>query len=195
MKPVIIDRTQPNEFITKFTKYKSAGTLLDLGAGHGRHAIFAAERGFVVEAVEPDKTLCDDIAAKAQEKGLKIEIVRSDIESYKPSKEFDVIICAMVFHFLSLDAIKYTLNLMLEATKPGGVNVISAYTNLNPDESMAGNPYGNTNYLLKPGELAPYYSDWEILEYLEDWTEPGIVKAGDAPKSYHKVNLIAQKPA
>lgn len=58
MKPVIVDRTQPNEFITRFVKYVQSGALLDLGAGHGGHAKFASENGFNVIAVEPDKQLC-----------------------------------------------------------------------------------------------------------------------------------------
>lgn len=140
MKPVIVDRTQPNEFITRFVNYVSGGDLLDMGAGHGRHAKFASEHGFDVTAVEPDTELCA----------------------------------------------------ILEQI-PGGINVISAYTDQNASNFMADNPYGDHQYLLKPGELKSYYDGWEILEYEESWTPPGIINEGDTPQSFHKVNMIAQR--
>lgn len=188
MQPVIIDPTQPNEFITHFTKYVPSGDLLDLGAGPGRHAAFAAQHGFKVVAVEPDEQLCGILADIPD-----IEVINADIASYQPGKEFDVIICAMVLHFLSKDEVDQAIKLMQETTTPGGINVISAYTDQNTADFMANNPYGDHGYLLKPGELRSYYKDWELLEYEEDWTPPGIVKEGDTPRSFHKVNMIARK--
>lgn len=190
MKPVIVDRTQPNEFIKRFVKYVPSGDLLDLGAGHGRHAKFASEHGFDVTVVEPDNELCAIL-----EKIPDIKLIKSDLASYHPDSQFDVIICAMVLHFLSKDEVDQAIKLMQETTKPGGINVISAYTDQNTADFMADNPYGNHGYLLKPGELKACYEGWEILEYEEDWTSPGIVSEGDTPRSFHKVNMIARKPS
>lgn len=187
-KPVIVDRTQPNEFITRFVKYAENGDLLDLGAGHGRHTKFASEHGFKVTAVEPDPELYTELGQISS-----IDAINSDIASYQPDKEFDVVICAMVLHFLSKDEVNQAIKLIQEITKPGGINVISAYTDQNPADFMADNPYGDHGYLLRPGELKSCYEAWEILEYEEDWTSPGIVNKGDAPQSFHKVNMIARK--
>ena len=188
MQPVIVDRTQPNEFITRFVNYVEKGDLLDLGAGHGRHAKFALQHGFKVSAVEPDNELC---AVLKQIPDLLV--IKSDIASYHPDKKFDVVICAMVLHFLTKEEVDQAIQLMHQTTKPGGINVISAYTNQNAPDFMSDNPYGDHGYLLKPGELKSCYKDWEILEYEEDWTQPGIVNQGDVPKSFHKVNMIARK--
>lgn len=188
MKPVIIDPTQPNEFITRYIKYVSTGSLLDLGAGPGRHASFAAQHGFNVVAVEPDGELCATLRQIPD-----IEVIKSNIASYYTDSQFDVIICAMVLHFLSKDEVDQSIELMQQTTKLGGVNVISAYTDQNTADFMSGNPYGDHGYLLKPGELKSCYEGWEILEYEEDWTPPGIVKEGDTPRSFHKVNMIARK--
>lgn len=188
MKPIVVDPNQPNEFITRFIKYLSSGTLLDLGAGHGRHATFAAEHGFNVTAVEPDKDFCTELNEIPG-----ITVVNSDIASYHSDDKFDVIICAMVLHFLDQREAKHAIELMQESTAAGGINVISAYTDQNKADFMKDNPYGDHGYLLKPGELKSYYEDWEILEYEEAWTPPGIVNEGDTPQSFHKVNLIARK--
>jgi tellurite methyltransferase len=188
MEPVIVDLTQPNKFITRFVKYVPNGNLLDLGAGHGRHAKFASEHGFNVTAVEPDNELCAVLKQIPD-----IAVSKSDIASYHPDSQFDVIICAMVLHFLNKQEVDQAIELMQQATKQGGINVISAYTDQNTSDFMANNPCGDHGYLLKPGELRSYYEAWEILEYEEDWTPPGIVKEGDAPQSFHKVNMIVRK--
>lgn len=188
MRPVIVDPNQPNEFITRFVNYVSSGDLLDLGAGHGRHAGFASEHGFNVAAVEPDNELCAIL-----DKIPDIKVIQSDIASYHPDKDFDVIICAMVLHFLKKEEIDQAIQLMQQTTKPGGINVVSAYTDQNTSDFMADNPYGDHGYLLKPGELKVYYEGWELLEYEEDWTPLGIVNERDIPQSFHKVNMIARK--
>ena len=188
MKPIVIDPTQPNEFITNLISYALQGDILDLGAGHGRHTIFAAQHGFDVTAVEPDEELYDELKQIPN-----INVVKSDIASYHPDRQFDVIICAMVLHFLSKDEVDEAIKLMQETTKSGGINVISAYTDQNTADFMANNPYGDHGYLLKPDELRSFYEDWALLEYEEAWTPPGIVKQGDVPKSFHKVNMIARK--
>lgn len=189
MQPVIVDPTQPNEFITHFINYVSGGNLLDHGAGPGRHAAFAAQHGFEVTAVEPDQELC---ATLQQIEG--INVITSDIASYTPGSTFDVIICAMVLHFLSKQEVDQAIKLMQQTTKSGGINVISAYTDQNTADFMSGNPHGDHSYLLKAGELKSFYEGWELLEYEEAWTPPGIVNQGDAPMSFHKVNMIARKP-
>jgi tellurite methyltransferase len=189
MKSIIVDPAQPNECITHFINYMPSGDLLDLGAGPGRHAAFASQHGFNVTAVEPDQELCTVLRQVPD-----TEVIQSDIASYHPNKDFDVIICAMVLHFLEKEEVEQAIELMHQTTKLGGINVISAYTNQNASDFMANNPYGDHGYLLKPDELRSFYEGWEILEYEEAWTPPGIVNQDDTPKSFHKVNMIARKP-
>jgi cyclopropane fatty-acyl-phospholipid synthase-like methyltransferase len=170
-----------------------SGRLLDIGAGHGRHAIFFAKKGFEVTAVEPDKALCEEIKQKAQLLRLSIQVIQADFDNYKPNQTFDAIVCAMVLHFLGYDAVKTAVSKMQSLTKNKGCNVISAYTNQNVGDFMKDNPFGKEEYLLKPNELKELYSGWNLLEYSEAWTEPGIINPNDVPTSYHKVNMIAQK--
>jgi tellurite methyltransferase len=192
-KPIVVDRTQPNSYITALLKYIKTGMLLDMGAGHGRHAIYFAQHGFEVTAVEPDVVLCEEIKQKAKDAGLSIKVVQADIESFKSDKPFDAVVCAMVLHFLEHDAVKRAVTKMQSLTNRSGLNVISAYTNLNVGDFMKDNPFGKEEYLLKSNELNEMYSGWSMLVYSEAWTELGIINPGDEPASYHKVNMIARK--
>jgi tellurite methyltransferase len=193
MSVKVIDRTQPNPSITALLRYKNNGTLLDLGAGHGRHAVFFAEHGFEVTAVDPDPAFCKEVIDKSLAKRLKIDVVQSDIVSFPTDKEYDALVCAMVLHFLEHQGVVEAVEKLKVLTARGGLNVISAYTNQNIVDFMKDNPHGREAYLLKPGELKDLYEGWEILEYSEKWTEPGVINEGDVPKSYHKVNMIARK--
>ena len=192
-KAVIVDRTQPNSNITSLIRYKKSGKLLDMGAGHGRHAVYFSQHGFYVTAVEPVSQYCKEIKKKASDANLKIAVVNSSINDFSSDSHFGVIICAMVLHFLSHDELVDAVHKMQSLTEEGGLNVISAYTDRNTGDFMKGNPYGSEKYLLKIGELRNLYEDWDIIEYSEDWTEMGILKPNDVPVSYHKVNMIAHK--
>ena len=193
-KPITVDRTQPNSYITALTKYLHSGSLLDLGAGHGRHAIYFAQEGFVVTAAEPLPEHCDEIIKKAKIAELDIQVVQSDIGTFFAETQFDAVVCAMVLHFLDHSEVKHAIAKMQALTAAHGYNVISAYTDKNTGDFMKGNPYGSEKYLLRPGELKEQYAGWEIVEYSEAWTPPGIINPDDIPTSYHKVNMIARKP-
>ena len=193
-KRIVVDRTQPNSYITGLTKYKNAGALLDMGAGHGRHAIYFAQQGFEVIALEPDAKYCEEIIEKANDANLQITVIKKSFDDYTPNNGFDVIVCAMVLHFLNYSELLNAVKKMQSLTKNGGLNVISAYTDKNTGNFMQGNPYGSEKYLLKQNELKELYKGWKLLEYSEAWTELGIVNPEDTPTRYHKVNMIAQKP-
>lgn len=190
---VVVDRTQPNPYITALLKYKKSGKLLDLGAGHGRHAIYFAQQGFVVTAAEPSPGLCSVVLDRAKAADLQIAVIQATIDAFQSSSRYDVIVCAMVLHFLNQQEVQSAITMMKDLTMAGGLNVISAYTDQNKVGFMKDNPYGHEKYLLKLGELRNLYDGWNILEYSEDWTEPGVVNPDDIPTSYHKVNMIAQK--
>ncbi len=192
-KPRLIDFTKPNTFIAGLTKYITRGDLLDIGAGRGRHSLFFASKGFNVTAVEPDPQQCQEMSTLARAMGLPIKVVENTVADFSTNKQFDAVVCSMVLHFLPFKEINQAIGVMLNLTKAGGFHAVSAYTNLNKPDFLRAGSYGEEKYLFKPGELRQFYDGWKILEYLEDWTKPAIVKVGDVPQSWHKVSLFARK--
>ena len=77
-------------------------TILDIGAGRGRHAIFAAQRGCDVIAVEKDAKTCEELRGLLANSPtpLAIELVQEDFFEYEPSPDANIslIIAAGVLH-------------------------------------------------------------------------------------------------
>lgn len=72
-------------------------TVLDVGAGTGRHAIPFARMGSHVTAVEPNLEMLSKAKNKAQDEDLEIEFLQREI--YAPmedDRDFDLVLCCLV---------------------------------------------------------------------------------------------------
>jgi SAM-dependent methyltransferase len=125
----------PSEWVQRWADLVERGPVLDVACGAGRHAVFFAERGFEVFAVD------------REEQGLpgSIRFVRADLESAPwpwPGKRFSAIVVTNYLH-------RPLFPRLAESLEEGGVLIYETF--------MAGNErYGrpsNPNFLLRPGEL------------------------------------------
>ncbi len=66
------------------------GSLLDLCCGPGRHAIRFAKRGFSVTGVDATPFLLDKARAAAQEEGIAVEWVESDMREFVRPGSYDL---------------------------------------------------------------------------------------------------------
>ena len=67
-------------------------SVLDMAAGHGRHAIVLSRKGFKVTAVDLSEMLLNIARKSAKNENLDIEFVHSDIRRYNPDKKFDLVV-------------------------------------------------------------------------------------------------------
>jgi len=72
----------------------SAGRVLDLGCGPGRHALPLAEQGYRVTAVDTSPSLLDELAARGRraDTAATIETVCADMREFHRPDEFDLIL-------------------------------------------------------------------------------------------------------
>lgn len=135
------------------------GRALDLASGNGRHAIFLAQEGWEVTAVDSAPAAIELIRTRAAAQNLQINIRLADLESgaFRVDSQNWDLICD--FYYLQRDlfpAIRSTL-------VPGGLFVAAIHMqDATPDVRPM-----NPAFLLNEGELREQFSGWEILHYSE----------------------------
>jgi len=101
------------------------GTALDLGSGEGGDAVWLAEQGWQVTAVDISDTALQRGAAAAQSRGLadRITFVGHDLSDYTPQDSFDLISAQFLHSMLPFDR-PAILKRAADAVRPGGVLLI-----------------------------------------------------------------------
>jgi tellurite methyltransferase len=152
------------------------GTALDIATGKGRNAVFLAERGFAVDAIDISEVALQAARDTAKEKGLTIKFEQVDVEHIALSDAaYDLIIN---FNFLERSLIPK----MKSALKLGGHILFETYL---VDQHVLGHPK-NPAYLLGHNELLELFRDFRVLYYREGrFSEDG--------QEAYKAGLFGQK--
>jgi len=167
------------------------GRALDIGAGEGADAIRLALRGYAVDAVELSAVAAAKIEHFAEQAGVKVNVTVADAQHYFPDGLYDVVVCNGVLHYIKDKDL--VISRMQEATRDGGINVISLWSSYTP----------------VPGchELVPVYSDPEdgvVTSRYSAWPKEFIYFERDKPEAAHSdlpphrhshIKFIAKKPA
>ena len=163
--------------------------VLDLGCGEGRNALYLAECGFEVTAVDISETGIRKVDALAKERELDLHSEVADMRHYQFTRPFDLIVSHGCLHLVERESWQRLISLFKAHTNPGGINVVAVFTDtIPPPEDLKDFCLG----LFHEGELFSLYSDWEILlrkSYVIDDQHPG------SPPHTHPINkLVARRP-
>lgn len=122
------------------------GTALDLACGAGRHAMYLAERGWKVHAIDSSRVGIQRMLDEAYQRRVKIEAEVADLEApdFRIEREYDLIIDFYFLHRPLFEQIKRSTRMFVAA-----IHV------------------GTGRFLLEPGELREIFGDWKILHYRE----------------------------
>ncbi len=101
------------------------GTALDLGCGEGGDAIWLAEKGWHVVAVDISDTALGRAAAEAKSRGVadRIEFVQHDLSETFPEGTFDLVSSHFLHSRVRLERPRILRN-AAQAVRPGGVLMI-----------------------------------------------------------------------
>ena len=162
-RPTFIFGKSPAQFLAENYHYiPFEGTVLDMGMGEGRNAVFLAQKGYKVTGIDISSVAVKKAYLLAQEFGVKIKGVVASLKEYKIQPgSYDAIIC---FYFVDrelLDKIHTWL-------KPGGVLIYEAYTlrEKQRDPAKRNDPLGDTIY-LRDQELLRLFPGMRVLKYEE----------------------------
>jgi len=115
-----------NDFLRSMAKHLPLGNCLCLAEGEGRNAVFLAELGHQVTAVDNSRVGLDKAQTLANERGVQIETRLADLADFKIEPESWDSIISIYCH---VDGeIRPTLHRkVVTGLRPGGVLVLEAY--------------------------------------------------------------------
>ncbi|MGF7233729.1 MAG: class I SAM-dependent methyltransferase [Frankia sp.] len=138
--------------------FSDSPKAFDIGSYTGRNALFLARNGFHVWALDPSRPALDDLKAQADGEDLKCDVREGCIESYTWRYTYDAILFCGVSHSLALEHAQRTLENMKQHTRPGGINVISAFSE---------HVKSHQKSFFTAEQLRESYADWEFLVFEE----------------------------
>jgi len=153
------------------------GRALDIATGKGRNAIFLAEQGFDVVAIDVSPVALDEARQRAAGKSLSISWQQADLERIElPEATYDLVVD---FNYLQRSLIPQ----IKAALKPGGHVIFETYLT---GQEILGHPK-NPAYLLRHNELLELFRDFRVLCYRE-----GKFSAGE--ETAFRAGILAEKP-
>jgi tellurite methyltransferase len=176
-KPSVLGK-RANPFLIKHMGLLPKGRALDIATGEGKNAVFLAQHGFDVDAVDISEVGLKKVENLAREFRVEIHTVLADLDHYQIEKEcYDLI---ANFYFLSRSLIPK----IKRGLKRGGMVIFETY--LLEQRALGTMGPNNSRYFLKHNELLSLFREFRILLYRE-----GIFKEGGRTKAI--ASLIAQK--
>jgi SAM-dependent methyltransferase len=133
------------------------GMVLDVACGSGRHAIFLAERGWRVHAVDRDAVVLGQVERVGQVGKITTECI--DLESGHPTLGDGLYGAVIVFNYLH----RPLMPAILRAVRPGGVLIYETFT---VGQAERGRPR-NPDFLLRDGELPTLVAPLKVLRARE----------------------------
>ena len=170
---------EPTPLLLKALADLKPGRALDIACGVGRHAIFLAQHGWQVTAVDSSRVGIEILQQRAGDAGLSIDAHVLDLEKGEFQVESETYDLICDFYYLQRDLFPA----MRAGTKAGGRVVAAIHLN---DGNADAKPH-NPAFLLERGELKTLFSDWEITYYREGASDEG-------GHHHDTAYLIARKP-
>ncbi len=163
-------------------------SLLDIGCGEGRNAVFFAYKGYEVTAFDLSAAGVAKTERLAETANVSLSVFQADMNAYKVEEEFDILFSTGVFHLIPRRLRQEVFGHYKQRTTPGGLNVFSVFVRKPfigkaPDSDPGAEPWLS-------GELLTLYHDWKI-EYCAE--EIFDCMSGGIPHQHAMSRMIARK--
>lgn len=184
-------KNEPTTFVTKLAEHLKSGTVLELGAGQGRNSLWLARQGLVVDALELSETGANDIRQNSEKEHLPVSVRSADVrEGFEG--EYDAVVSTYMTHHLTRDEMLKVIERMKAHTKPGGYNVLEAFTK---DGDFFREKPATDKFYPELGELRSLYRDWEIVDYREQNSRARSTWPDGRPMFNIAASIIARRPS
>ncbi|MCX4588359.1 class I SAM-dependent methyltransferase [Streptomyces sp. NBC_01549] len=163
-----MEPSEPARHAAEVFRAAGAGTVLELGAGHGRDALFFARKGFTVHATDFSATALEQLTAVARESGLADRITTTVHDVRDPLPLPDASVDAVFAHMLlcmalSTKEIRAAMDEIARVLRPGGLLV---YTVRHTGDAHYGQGVDHGDRIYEHGGFAVHFFDEALLKSL-----------------------------
>ena len=180
--------TEPNDFLVSAVTKLKRGATLSLAEGEGRNAVWLAQQGFTVSAIEQSEKGVGKTLRLALQRGVIVMAERGELETFHiQPNSWDLVVS--IFAHTPQELRRKLHRQVVAGLKPGGVFVLEAYT----PAQIANNTGGPKDAALMPtaellrSELAGLVFD--RIEEVEREVVEGSLHTGTA----HVVQVVAHR--
>lgn len=125
---------EPNQFVVTLTDDLEPGTAIDVGAGEGRNALWLADRGWAVTAVDFSSVAVERGRARAG--GANVDWQVADVTSYAPDERVDLVL--VCYLHLPRKVMRRVLDHAASWVAPGGHLVVVGHAVRNLADGIGG---------------------------------------------------------
>lgn len=169
--------TAPNPTIAeRWPMFPPNASVIDVGCGEGKNALFLAQKGFAVDAFDISESGIAKLKRIASTNGITLNAWVQDLRDFAFEKDYDVVTSHGTLHFVTKPEWKDFILRAKQHTRPGGLHIMQIFTNAVPASPDIA-PF--VKGLADEGELFELYRDWETLEskaYVFEDQHPGVEK-------------------
>ncbi len=149
---------EPSEMLRRYVDPASAGRALDVAAGTGRNAVFLAEEGYRVDALDGSRAGLETARERAADRNVadRLECIHADIPSYTfPERAYDLVTISFYRAIDRFPDIK-------ESVADGGLLFVEHH--LRTTDPVSSGPSGD-RYRFAANELLNSMLDLTVLGY------------------------------
>jgi SAM-dependent methyltransferase len=150
---------EPHPLVVESASSVEPGQALDLACGAGRHALWLAEHGWTVTAVDSSRVAIEFLQKQCHDRGVAVHPVVADLEKHEfaiAPESYDLIVLC---NYLQRDFFPS----IRTGTRVGGL-VVAIIAMVDSDPRVR--PM-NPGYLLNPGDLRAEFAGWRLLHDVE----------------------------
>lgn len=176
-------RSSPSQLLREYVSWAPDGRAIDVATGTGRNALFLAECGYDVDALDISETAISRAKRNAEECSVDINWIRVDVADHNfPDDTYSLAVVSF-YHDPAL------VSKLVDALEPGGLLVYEHH--IHTSEDVERGPSDEHRY--RPNELLGVAIELTVLLYRE-----GIrtFETGERAGTTGAIaSLVAQKPA
>ena len=179
--------TEPNDFLRdEFRKIASGGRVLCLAEGEGRNAVFLAEQGYQVTAMDMSEVGLNKALQLAQDRGIDITVQVADLADYEFGEaQWDGIVS--IWAHLPNAVRQHVYAQIAPALKPNGIFIVEAYTAQQLIMDAVGGPPATQQERF--GSLAVLRTELAQLEEISGIEKQRVISEG---KRHQGLSAVVQ---